>query len=309
MAMMKIKKRIEQPANYSSVFFGGKTLRIPLNASKPITELRFPEFYDVSFGNKCRGGCKFCYASASKSGINYKNIAQKLQDFFGQMTENQRPTQTACGGESDSLENPECWEAMEVMHDLGIVPNITTNGILIDEKNTALIKKFCGGAAVSVYNHTTKHWKRAVSMLSEAKIKLNLHIIVSDKKSVASLRKLYTEFVRDNNMVEYLVLLPYMNVGLAANNPKQIDFDGLSKFLDEVYSEGRLAFGANFYPYLKDNKEKYNVGIYPPEIFSKYLVLNDDMEVFNNSFSRTKVPFNHETGCELGHSRVSFEIP
>ena len=48
---MNNRKRDEPEANYSAVFFNGRTLRSPIDPSKPITELRFPEFYDLSPGN------------------------------------------------------------------------------------------------------------------------------------------------------------------------------------------------------------------------------------------------------------------
>ena len=49
-------------SNYSSIFINGKTLRIPIDTKKPITELAWPEFYDISPGNKCATGkCDFCF--------------------------------------------------------------------------------------------------------------------------------------------------------------------------------------------------------------------------------------------------------
>ena len=130
-----IRKRVEESANYSAVFINGKTIRIPLDRTKPITELRYPEFYDLSFGNKCvTGKCDYCYAGASKTGIHYKNIVQKIDDFFGIMDINQRPTQCAVGGEQEPLEHPEFWDAMKRLFELQICPNFTTNGVILNNK-------------------------------------------------------------------------------------------------------------------------------------------------------------------------------
>lgn len=61
-----IKTRREETANYSSVFFNGKTIRNPIDSTKPITELKYPEFYDVSLGNKCETGkCPWCVIGSS----------------------------------------------------------------------------------------------------------------------------------------------------------------------------------------------------------------------------------------------------
>ena len=48
-----------------------------------------------------------------------------------------------------------------------------------------------------------------------------------------------------------------------------------------------IAFGANFYPYLKDQKE-IPVILYEPEIMSKYLDLKD-MALYKSSFNTDKV--------------------
>jgi len=190
----------------------------------------------------------------------------------------------------------------------GYSSNLTTNGILVDDYAVEQIKKYCGGVAVSIYDHTEKYWRRAIALLSEAKIKLNLHFIISDKNSIEKLRIYYQEFVQEKNIVDYAVILPFMNVGFGAKNPKTINYPSLTEFLDEVYRDGHIAFGANFYSFLQKNNDKYNLSLYPLEIFSKYLVLNDKMEVFNNSFSRKIVPFNHQDGCALGFARTDFSL-
>ena len=300
------RQRKEPEANYSAIYIDGKTIRIPLDAKKPITELRFPEFVDVSFGTRCSGNCKgVCYASALKNGVHYKNLAEKVHKFFGPMTMNQRIFQCAVGGESDGMETPECWEALQAFRELGIVPNLTTHGIFVNEKTIENIVKYVGGVAVSLHPHLEPVWRRAINILQEAKVKLNVHYIVSDKDSIDDLNRLYKEF-RDR--VDYFVLLPLMNVGLAKDNPKRVNLVELEKFMDIYHSESKLACGANLYPWLKTVGKKYGISLHPPEIFSKYLLLNDNLDLFNNSFERKPVPFNHVDGCSLGHARTEFSL-
>ena len=82
------------------------------------------------------------------------------------------------------------------------------------------------------------------------------------------------------------------------------------KFVDSVYKDGRIAFGANFYNFLCKNQKKYKVSLYSPEIVSKYLILDDRMGVYNNSFEKVSVNFNPSTGCEIGKVRTEFiEVP
>jgi hypothetical protein len=308
-----MKKRVLKESNYSSIFINGKTLRLPIDDKKDITEIAWPEFYDISAGNKCATGkCPFCYASGSKKGVHYTNLAKKLDNFFGKMTENQRPLQVAIGGEQEPLENPEIWDMIQKFVELDIVPNYTTNGVLINESNIEKTLKYCGGVAVTLHPHLEKHWRKALAQLAEAKIKLNVHIIISDDASIKYTEQLYKEYV-NTGLVDYFVLLPYMPVGFGANDPKQIDYNALKTWVDSVYSDGKLAFGANFYNFLVKNKEKYNVSIYSPEIFSKYVILDDkmfvddrNMIIYNNSFEKTPIKFNLDTGCEIGKTRTQF---
>jgi hypothetical protein len=281
----RIKTRREEAANYSSVFFDGKTIRIPLDASKPITELRYPEFYDVSLGNKCvTGRCSFCYASGNPKGQHYKDVTNKIRNYFGVMTENQRPYQVAIGGQQEPLEHPEFASVLSAFKELDIVPNYTTNGVLFDEDAVKLTKEYCGGVAITLHKHLEKHWRKAIDLSVASKIRTNVHFIVSTPETVVELRELYSQY---NGKIDYFVLLPYMNVGFAAKRPRNIAYEMLEKWLDEIHEYGNIAFGANFYGFLKPLK-KWDVSLYPPEILSKYLVC-DNMGLYNNSFEMKPV--------------------
>lgn len=276
-----IKTRREEAANYSSVFINGKTLRIPIDRTKPITELDYPEFYDVSLGNKCvTGKCPWCYAKGNPKGVHYSNVVRKIKDYFGGMTANQRPYQVAIGGQQEPLEHPEIKEVLATFCELGIVPNFTTNGVLFDEISVELVKKYCGGIAITMHPHLEQYWRRAIDLATNHKLKTNIHFIVSDQESVNKLIGLYEEY---KDKIDYFVLLPHMNVGFAEKNPKTIEYSLLEKWLDKIHSVGNIAFGANFYNFLRPLK-KWNVSLYPPEILSKYLVCDDNMNLYNNSF-------------------------
>lgn len=299
------RKRIDAAANYSAIFVDNKTIRIPLDRTKPITELRFPEFLDISPGTLCTGGCSFCYAGASKKGVHYTRLAEKVQEFFGRMSPEQRPFQVAIGGEQEPLENPEFWDMVEAFRSLGIVPNYTTNGMFVDAETVEKTKRLVGGVAVTLHPHLQKYWRAALKLFGDAGVKLNIHVIISDAESIAAVEKLYAEYAQ-NGAVEYFVLLPYMAYGHAKNNPKSIDYAVFEKWVDSVYAEGKLAFGANFYNFLKKHAAKYTVSMYPPEIFSAYLQMNDSMVMTNNSFQKIPVGFTHENGRELGYARTEF---
>lgn len=274
-----LKKRTEKKSNYSAIFLNGKTIRIPLDQNLPITELEYPEFYDLSFGDKCdTGKCSWCYAKGNPKGRHYSNIVEKIKNYFGSMDLNQRPFQVAIGGQQEPLEHPEFWDAVKTLKDLDIVPNYTTNGVLFDDKAAELTKEYCGGVAITLHPHLEVYWKEAINTAIKHNIKTNLHFVVSDKDSIIELNEIYSTY---GGLVDYFVLLPHMNVGYAEKNPKKIDYESLENWLDKTDPKN-IAFGANFYEFLNKTK-KWDVSLYPPEILSKYLVL-DNMKLYNSSF-------------------------
>jgi organic radical activating enzyme len=208
------------------------------------------------------------------------------------MTENQRPFQVALGG-GEPTSHPEFVEVLKAFHELGIEPNYTTNGMWatniefkIDEPEIELLsatQKYCGGVAVSCHPHLKSYWEHAALLYHAYKIKLNFHIIISDKKSVDEFVTIYDKW---KDKVDYFVLLPYGNQGRAET--KEIDWEYLVSKLPE--DQQKLAFGANFYPYLLKGDHCIKVSLYEPEIMSKYLDAKD-MNLYTSSFN-TDCPIN-----------------
>lgn len=106
-----IKTRIEEESNYRAVWCNGKTLRFAINPAKPITELKYPEFYDLKVTGNCEGNCPYCYMN-SKVGDHYVDIVQKVRNYFGPMAPNQRPFQVALGG-GEPTSHPEFFRTVE----------------------------------------------------------------------------------------------------------------------------------------------------------------------------------------------------
>lgn len=278
-----IKKRILKESNYSAIWYNGKTIRIALDPSKPITELAYPEFYDIKVTNKCYGKCPWCYQNSEPDESDTENIVQKVRDFFSPMSLNDRPFQVAAGG-GEPTEHEDFIELLQVLkEELDICPNYTTNGMWIDKdaidqyKLISATKKYCGGVAVSCHPHLEKYWTNAANIYWQNEIKLNFHIIISDKESIDRFIKIYDEW---KDKVDYFVLLPYSVMG-RAKEEKKIDWEYL---ITKLPDSSKLAFGANFYPYLQRGGTKLKISLYEPEICSKYLDLKD-MKIYKSSFS------------------------
>ena len=278
-----IKTRIEEDSNYRAIWCDNKTIRFSIDPSKPITELKFPEFYDIKITGNCEGACDFCYMD-SKLEPHYKNIVKKTRKFLDEIPKENLPFQIAYGG-GEPTSHPEFTELLRVTkEEYDICPNYTTNGMFHYRDNWFEIidatKKYCGGVAVSCHPHLESCWHNAALTFSAHKIKLNFHIIISDRESVDYFCKIFDYW---NAKVEYFVLLPYGAQGRAKD--KEIDWNYLIQKMPKEQS--KIAFGANFYPYLMKGGHNLDVSLYQPEILSKFLDLKD-MKVYTSSFSLTK---------------------
>ena len=284
-----IKTRVFPESNYKGIYFNGKTLRFALDGDKPIQPLEYAEFFDIGINNKCLANCEYCYVDAKNTGTNFENIIAKAQAFFGSMTENQKPFQCAIGASGEPTMHPQFVNFLETLHNLGITPNYTTNGMFIHDREKlrgkhifdilSATKKYCGGVAFSCHPHLKYYWETAANLFYENKIMINFHNIISDKKSIDDFKEIY-ECWKDK--VDYFVLLPYGNVGRAPH--KEIDWDYLVSVIPE--NNSNIAFGANFYSYLKSYKgNKIKASLYEPHIFSKYISFEDvEPKIYPSSF-------------------------
>jgi len=270
-----VKIRIFPDKNYAATFDGFTTTRFQLDGSKEISKLEFFESYDVAINNKCFGGCPYCYTDAKANGQNFDNVVDRLNKYFGDMTTNERPFQVAIGGAGEPTLHPHFPQVLKAFTELGILPNYTTNGMHLTEDVLKATAKYAGGVAVSTHEHID--WKQAVKTLRPHVKTLHLHIIISDADSVRRFIDIYNEF---EDIVDAFVLLPYKPTGRAEEKDVNIEF-----CLDvlEQASYPKVAYGAYFYEALK-NRPNLNPSLYEPHHFSSYLIADEDMTVYDNSF-------------------------
>jgi MoaA/NifB/PqqE/SkfB family radical SAM enzyme len=274
---MAIRIRKFEASNYYAIHCKGKTLRMTLDPKKPITELKFPEFYDIKITGFCAGNCLYCYQNSKKTNRHYKNIIGKTKKFFGRMKENERPFQVALGGGNPN-QHPDFIKLLKTFSEMNILPNYTTNGMGLTKGIIKATKTYCGGVAVSTHSHLKEVWERAVKKLVLNGIKTNLHLIISDQDSIDQFVSIYKQW---NSLIDYFVLLPYTAKGRAV--VKKIDYAYLRKRLKQLDLR-KIAFGANFYSFLRKFHKEFKISLYEPEILSKYLDYKD-MKIYKSSFS------------------------
>jgi len=277
-----LKIRVFPEHNYKGIHLNGKTMRLALDPKKPISELKYPEFYDVKVTPFCKGNCPWCYQNSLQTLPHPTNIIEKFLSFFEPMTKNQKPFQIAFGG-GEPTTHPDFIDLIKVCFEMGIIPNYTTNGMWVNFPNKERFEiimattHLCGGVAVSTHPHLKEYWKEAVRCYLKENIFTNLHIIIGDRETIDDFLNIYDKF---HGKIKYFVLLPLTAQGRAKK--AFVDWDYFEKHIHG--SPADIAFGANFYPFLCKDPNRFKVSLYEPEILSKYLDL-ETMNIYPSSFS------------------------
>jgi MoaA/NifB/PqqE/SkfB family radical SAM enzyme len=289
-----IKKRIFPEHNYYAVWNNLKTIRL---GEGHATELppEYSEFYDVGINTCCNACCDFCYVSANKEGINYPNICETWKKWMKMyktekvngVTITDKIFQCAIGSTGEATIHPQFCEFLETVYNTNVVPNYTTNGITLakgDEYTEKLLdytRRFVGGVAVSMGNKSLqKQAKKAIQiLLDKGDTNVNIHHIISDKKSVDDFLKVQKKYGSD---ILYHVLLPLMPAGRSTKGVE----DGAFEYLEDIiekYDIKNVAFGAHFIETLKTSK--IPTWLYEAESFSKNIILTKDkVQITPSSF-------------------------
>lgn len=120
-----------------------------------------PEIADIEISTVCNGigkdvdsrkPCVWCYKSNTGQGENMN--LETFKNVFAKLNQAGTLTQIAFGiGDLDA--NPDLWDIMGHCREHNVIPNITVNGMGIDDDDAAMLAMHCGAVAVSHYgiNH------------------------------------------------------------------------------------------------------------------------------------------------------------
>lgn len=273
---MRIRKQGKYKAFFTNSF---KTIR--LTDVLPAT----PELLDVAINSKCLANCTYCYTSALATGDNFDNIVEKAQTVWGDMELNDRPFQIAIGGAGEPTLHPQFSEFVQCIRELEIIPNYTTNGMHLTQDVLDATTKYVGGVALSWYPHIEKIFHEAVIKLQNLDVKLNVHIIVGTEKSLIDLKELYYTY---ENIFDYFVILPYQAAGRGIKIETESVWHQAFNWINTINSK-KFAFGALFYNFLQQNKIPLEMSIYNPDIYSGYIMLNNNFKtIYKSSYDLTE---------------------
>lgn len=292
---------------YDAVWKLNHTLRF--DCGVPVQELppEKSEFYDVSLGTWCDGGCKFCYVGATRDGTHCPDPVEtwkKLSTHWSTWTDpiegdkvTDRPFCIAIGSTGEPTGHPQFSEFLEAVWQSGVIPSYTTSGKLLgysgssQEKNKRITKileateKYALAVAVSLGNRDLAEYAyRAISRLTEIKINIATHHIISD---AASIDEFFNVRETLGTKIHTYTLLPLVKQGRASSGMS----DGAWEYLEQELLRrkeggewiGNVSFGAKFIPYIEKSGNKLGVSLSPEGAYSKNMILSGDRVILTPS--------------------------
>ena len=301
-----VKRRFFPENNYNAFWYNLKTTRFGEGVASEL-EPDKAEFYDVSIGTKCNACCEFCYVSAADNGECYDNVCEtwtKWMSMYSEInnngiTETDKPFQIAIGSQGEPSVHPMFCDFLETVYKTNVVPNYTTNGIILSywdkpgkryyllaNKILEYTKKYVGGVAISFGNKSLRNYaKDAVNgLIEKGDVNINLHHIISTKESVDEFVEIWKEY---GDEIAYHVLLPLMPSGRSTKGIEDGVFEYMESKIQELNMKN-VAFGAHFIKYLEGSKIK--TWLYPAESLSKNVILTKDkVQITPSSFDMKPV--------------------
>ncbi len=159
--------------------------------SEKLEILTSPEIISFSITNYCEKGCEFCYSNSTPSGtfFDMKNLPLLIQEL-----QNNRVLQVTIGG-GEPTSHPHLKDLLKAIREAGTIPNVTTNGINLNQNILKIIKEYSSALAFS-YDCSSKEiinkWiQEAIKMGIECHVhyivsKNNLSTILEDLNEVIS---------------------------------------------------------------------------------------------------------------------------
>lgn len=298
-----VKKREFPDYNYNAIWHNLKTIRLGEGQAKELPP-EYSEFYDIGIGTKClTGNCPFCYVSANKNGEYFEDICEtwnKWMELYHEKKKNgiiytNKMYQCAIGSTCEPTEHPDFCKFLETVYYSNVVPNYTTNGVILAHWNKPNSKyynlantiltytnAYVGGVAVSVGNPLLKGCAFGAinGLIEKGNCHINIHHIISDKKSVDDFVSICNNY---GDEIKYHVLLPLIPSGRSSEGIQ----DGVFEYLEQKIQEfdiRNVAFGAHFVNYLRNSKIK--TWLYEPESFSKNVILTKNkVQITPSSFN------------------------
>lgn len=218
----------------------------------------YPELIDVGIMGKCICADKCCVDCYQKAQLNGTNMS--LENFKSIIDESKEKTfQVALGGKGDPDTHENFEEILEYSAINNIVPNFTTSGLAMTKEKAELCAKYCGAVAVS--EHFEDYTDKAINILLDAGVRVNVHYVLSSKTIDKAIKILKSE-CEYHKGINAIVFLLYKPVGYGKlDNILRIDNPKIKEFF-EAFDNRSLDFKVGFdsctCPAIVNYSEKYS---------------------------------------------------
>lgn len=172
----------------------------------------FPHLIDVGIMGHCIHGesglCKAAGIQCYQSGYSVKKPNMSVEDFSSIAKQCKNITnQLALGGRGDPNQHEEFERILQICKENNLVPNYTTSGLGMTDKQVQLTKAYCGAVAVSWYR--SKYTEEAIKRLVQAGCRTNIHYVLSKNTIMEAVERLEkNEFPEEINAVIFLMHKP-----------------------------------------------------------------------------------------------------
>jgi len=217
--------------------------------------LDFPSLMDIGIMGNCLNSCSFCYQGENK-GANMKlEDYKKIIDAVFPLV-----MQVALGGKGDPNLHENFKEIIEYTRSKNIIPNYTTSGNgLTDE--AIEISKQAGAVAVSDYSQNFTY--EAIRKFQEAKIKTNIHFVLSTSRLLRAVDVLEGEDVWggkvDLNKLNAVIFLLFKPQGRGKSLENEVPTEYQIKKLAALMTSGKTSFKIGLDSCLVNKIKKLNM--------------------------------------------------
>lgn len=216
----------------------------------------FPELIDIGIVGSCHTGgiiCKSfgvdCYqGNANAKDMDFAKFKRIIDEIEG------KSFQIALGGKGDPNKHKDFTKFVRYASKHNVVPNLTTSGYLINDKEIKAIKKYCGAVAVSFYSklvngiESNPQTIEAIKRLLEYRVTTNIHYVVSTKTIDDLILRLETDSFPKG--INALILLLYKPVGYGSKSYVITNDEKIKRLFDLLKKQRgfQIGFDSCFVP-------------------------------------------------------------
>jgi radical SAM protein with 4Fe4S-binding SPASM domain len=252
----------------------------------------FPHLLDIGVMGHCNHGlsgkCSATGNSCYQSGASKWQANMAFDDFQSIIDQSKdKVMQIALGGRGDPDQHESIENILAYSRENGIIPNMTTSGYELTPEKAKMMGQYCGAAAVSWYK--TTYTDRAIDLLLQTGMKVNLHFVLS-KRSIDEA----IDLIENQKLpagINRIVFLLYKPVGQGSEQ-NVLTFNEKAKYffslLDTEYGLQKMGFDSCCVPAVVNCTTIVDAGCYDAceaGRFSAYIT--PDMQFLPCSFDQS----------------------